>query len=402
MFKTNLKFLLLLATILSILACSKEAELMVKEIENPFPPQSLFPNLFWDGNEMVISYIHTQGDTLDQLYFSTFEGGQFTKPLKIAEGRDWFVNWADIPTITKSGNNVLASWLDKSDNGTYDYDVKMSLSNDKGLSWSQPFIPHKDGIAAEHGFVSTDVNSKGDFITVWLDGRDTKVVDENGKEVHGQMTLRSATIDSDGQMTDEFEIDPRVCDCCQTAVDQSDLGTMVVYRDRSAEEIRDNYFSLLNENGWSEPKPIHEDGWKIGGCPVNGPVIASDDKSLCVAWYTEANGKPEIYLAPYDPSSSEFGSPILISDFGVKGRLDLTYLNNGNLMVTWLEDALDNKAIIKSKIYDEDLQEIATIDLGITSAARSSGFPKVLHMSGQVFVIHMDVDEGKLVTKIIS
>lgn len=379
-------------------SCIDLPKMEVVSIENSIPENSMFPNLYSTGGEVLLSYIHSQGDSLDQLFVTSYDGKKFSNSTKIAEGKDWFVNWADIPAIAKSDNNIIVSWLDKSAEGTYDYDVKMSISNDHGQSWDRPFIPHKDGIAAEHGFVSITVNKEGNFHAIWLDGRNTKLIDENGKASHGQMTLRSAIIHPDGTMTNELEIDERVCDCCQTAIIDSEFGTMAVYRDRTEDEIRDNYFSIFNAGKWSPPKPIHNDNWKIGGCPVNGPVLASHKKSIATAWYTEANEKPEIYLSKYDAAKDSFSEPLLISDVGVIGRLDLEYLDNGNLIAIWLEDAAEHKAIIRAKIYTEALEVLEDISLGETLSARRSGFPKVVRLGSKLVLIYMN-EEGALLTK---
>jgi hypothetical protein len=30
------------------------------------------------------------------------------------------------------------------------------------------------------------------------------------------------------------------------------------------------------KGGWTRPRVVHADGWKIDACPVNGPAAASD------------------------------------------------------------------------------------------------------------------------------
>lgn len=386
-----------------IIACSKESEYKVVEISNPFPVNTMFPNMYVQGNNLMLSYIHSQGDTLDQLFYSVYGQDGFNTPTKVAEGTDWFVNWADIPSIAFAGDNIITSWLDKSSEGAYDYDIIMRISNDNGNSWSIPFVPHKDGISAEHGFTSIEVDEKGNFHAIWLDGRNTKVLDENGKESHGQMTLRAAIISPDGTMTSEKEIDDRVCDCCQTAIKTTDLGTFAVYRDRSDGEIRDNYFSIFDENKWSEPKAIHNDNWKIAGCPVNGPVIDAKGENIAVSWYTEGSEKPSIFISKYDKEANSFGIPTLVSDQYVLGRSDLLVLENGKIMVTWLERNADNTANIKANLYSSTLELEKELIIGQTSAARSSGFPKIAEIRGKVVLGYTVVEpEIRLVTKLIS
>ena len=217
------------------------------------------------------------------------------------------------------------------------------------------------------------------------------------------MTLRAAIISPDGTMTSEKEIDDRVCDCCQTAIKTTDLGTFAVYRDRSDGEIRDNYFSIFDENKWSEPKAIHNDNWKIAGCPVNGPVIDAKGENIAVSWYTEGSEKPSIFISKYDKEANSFGIPTLVSDQYVLGRSDLLVLENGKIMVTWLERNADNTANIKANLYSSTLELEKELIIGQTSAARSSGFPKIAEIRGKVVLGYTVVEpEIRLVTKLIS
>lgn len=391
-----MKSILLFCFLILFFACQHDSSYTVKEVENPFPENAMFPNLYADSEELVISYIHAINDSLDQLMISKFDGTQFSSPQKVASGKDWFVNWADFPALAKFQNHSIISWLDKSAGGTYDYDIKMSLSNNHGKDWGDPFIVHKDGINAEHGFVSLDVLDDA-FIAVWLDGRNTKLPDENGKETYGQMTLRSAKISSDGSMSHELEIDERVCDCCQTDVKVTTSGTFAVYRNRSDEEIRDIYYSIFDGNNWSDPNPVHNDSWQISGCPVNGPAIASEGKNIAVTWYTESEGIPKVLLAHYDHEKNTFSSPVTVNDEYALGRVDIAFTHKGDLLVTFMKRTSDNRADIVGNLYDADLNLLETIKIGQTSASRSSGFTKIAALSKLTLVNYTLPDE---VTKI--
>ena len=48
-------------------------------------------------------------------------------------GYDWFVNWADVPSVVRLANGTLAGhWLQKSGADTYAYDVRLAYSHDDG------------------------------------------------------------------------------------------------------------------------------------------------------------------------------------------------------------------------------------------------------------------------------
>jgi hypothetical protein len=72
-----------------------------------------------------------------------------------AAGDDWFVNWADVPSVLRLDDGTLvAHWLQKSGADTYAYDVRLARSADDGRTWSTPITPHHDGTKREHGFAS--------------------------------------------------------------------------------------------------------------------------------------------------------------------------------------------------------------------------------------------------------
>ena len=125
-------------------------------------------------------------------------------------------------------------------------------------------------MSAEHGFVSMLPVGNGNTLMSWLDGRNTKAA-----AGCGEMTLRAGIFGARGETLSEWELDARVCDCCQTSAAMSAAGPIIVYRDRSAGEIRDIYITRYANGDWTPPVAIHDDQWEIAGCPVNGPSVAA-------------------------------------------------------------------------------------------------------------------------------
>ena len=109
----------------------------------------------------------------------------------------------------------------------------MRISNDGGRSWYDAGRPHDDGTLTEHGFVSLYPHNNRLGI-IWLDGRAVATSGSEGGDHahHGAMTLRSAFMDAQGRLSEEQQIDSRVCDCCQTAATVTASGPLIAYRDR--------------------------------------------------------------------------------------------------------------------------------------------------------------------------
>lgn len=349
-----MKYLLfLLLSSLLILSCGTEKKYNIPSIQEIQTPckEGGESNLFVSQDDKAyLSWVEYVNDSTDALMHSELINDAWSNPRLISSGSDWFVNWADFPSVTgyNSDDSFLAAhWLQKSENGVYDYDVHISQSKDNGQTWSPSFVIHKDSVAAEHGFVSMVPKSEKLIFAAWLDGRNTKT---GGDEAHsdshenhghghgGAMTLRAAEFDINGNISNEVELDNKVCDCCQTSSAITDNGMVVAYRDRSDDEIRD--ISIVREvNGnWTAPKTISDDNWKIAGCPVNGPSIAANGQNLAIAWFTMQNEKPEARIAFSSDGGENIGLPIKIDEGNPLGRIDLLYLNEDEVLVSWMED----------------------------------------------------------------
>jgi len=340
------------------------------------------PNLHCStNNEVYLSWIEYEDDSTDVFLFSKLENQSWSAPKEIARGNDWFVNWADFPSLVSFAddeNNLAAHWLQKSADGTYDYDVRISQSGDGGESWSPSYVIHQDGIEAEHGFVSLVPIDKKIFAT-WLDGRNTKHEEDRdeGHNHKGSMTLRCASFDKKGLITDEYELDSRVCDCCQTSVARTDKGLVVAYRDRSEKEVRDISVVSHIKGEWSEPKTVYNDNWIIAGCPVNGPVIKAMDSMVCVAWYTATENEPQVKLAFSSDSGLNFDLPVIIDDNNPLGRVDLVLVSKEQAIVSWLGQGEEKARLYYRSVMSDKTKGDVQI-LTDSDASRSSGFPQMI------------------------
>jgi len=360
------------------------------------------PNLFVSKNgQAYLSWIEYIDETTDALMFSKLKNETWTAPKEIARGNDWFVNWADFPSLVVYQNNeqhLAAHWLAKRTAGTYDYDIHISQSKDGGESWSPSFIIHRDSIAAEHGFVTMLPTDDEKIFATWLDGRFTKVEASKSKDDghgHGHgggaMTLRTATFDIEGNIFDEKELDNRICDCCQTTATIVGEKTIVAYRDRSVDEIRDISFVQKTKTNWSTSSTVNMDQWKIAGCPVNGPAITSNENYTAIAWYTQANDTAKVKVAFYDFQNNTFTKSIQINEGETLGRVGITMLENSAL-VTWLEKTSEGTHI-KLVAVDINGNKSTSKTISKTSDSRKSGFPQIEKTKDKVIFAWTEADE---------
>ena len=381
----------LLVLFLLIVSCTKK-DFVVEEIQFSFGKNNAQPNLVSDGDQLTLTWISSEEDQNAILFYSQYEDNKWTEPISIDSGSDWFVNWADFPAHAINEDLLLTSYLKKSDSGTYTYDVLLNLETLSGKKIKENFLLHTDGIKAEHGFVSMVPSHKNGFYVTWLDGRNTV---ENSEEAHHKaMTIRFAEITSIGKIINETELDATTCDCCQTSIAMSPKGPIVVYRNRSKGEVRDIFITRYKDGLWEKPRSIHNDGWVINGCPVNGPKVVVNSLNTAVAWFTAAEGKPKVNVSFSNSDGGDFKPPIQLNDLNALGRVDVAFLNSSEVLVSYME--LDDhgtylkikKVSIDGKV--SDAKTIAVIDEG-----RNSGVPQLEIIKGNVFLAWTYSVDGK-------
>jgi len=373
----------------------------LEPLASPAPAGALFPFVASaPGGRAALSWTEEREGGGHAIRVAFLQAGEWGEPRTIAEGDRFFVNWADFPSVHLLADGTLAAhWLTRSGEGTYDYDITVAVSPDEGASWSTPRVLHRDGIAAEHGFLSFFPH-EGGFGAVWLDGRKVgaaALAEERGEEPGPkEMTLHFAVLGADGvQVGDDVELDGRICDCCQTAAAITARGPVVLYRDRSEGEIRDISVIRQVDGAWSTPTPLHEDGWVIPGCPVNGPAADARGDTVVAAWFTGANDTPRVRVAFSGDAGATWGAPIEVDDGAPLGRVDVLLLGDGSALVSWLEAAPgETDALVRIRRVFPSGRRTASADLALTAAARSSGFPRMAAGDGGIVISWTDPREG--------
>ncbi|GAB2616981.1 exo-alpha-sialidase [Belliella aquatica] len=387
----HLIFLFLFAFVLCCTTKPKEQieAFSIEEIYTFAEPGVKFgePYLFTSPQgEVYLSWIEQQ-EGINNFKYSQLLDGQWSPPILIASGSDWFVNWADYPQLAAfEDGSLMAFFLQKSGAGTFSYDIKTTFSKN-GIDWSAPKTLHDDGTQTEHGFGSM-IPCENNMLITWLDGRNTQggSHDHANHDGHGgQMNLRGAVLTSDGEKLEDWLLDDRVCDCCQTSATLFENAPMVFFRDRSQEEFRDMGMVRFVDNSWQETQPVYNDFWQVQGCPVNGPRAASFGNTSAIAWYTGANARPEVKVSFIQTGASTFEQPIKIDLGSTIGRVDLALLDEETAVVSWMEDAN-----IYVRAINKDGQLENPILVASSSAKRSSGFPQLTTQGENIILAWSD------------
>ncbi len=350
-----------------------------RRIDPPAAAGSLAPNLTLAGGGLVLSWLEPLAEDRHRLLISRFDGAGWAAPVAVAEGERFFANWADLPAVAGGGDgSLVAHWLAKTDEATYAYSPFLARSADGGASWMALGRLNDDDTPTEHGFVSYAPEAGG-VRAFWLDGREM----ESG----GAMGLCTALL---GESIGAAEVlDVRVCECCSTDAASGSAGPLVVYRDRSGDEVRDISVVRRGSAGWMAPTVVAADGWTIAGCPVNGPAIDAAGEMAAVAWFTGAGDAPRVQIAFSTDGGATFGRPVVIDADAPAGRVDVALDGAGGAVVGWLAIAGDAGSVRLRRVsLNGDMGE--PLEMAVTGAARVSGFPRLVRLDDTIYLAWVD------------
>lgn len=360
---------------------SARIQVSLRELPSPAGPDSAQPHLAVSaGGRVFASWLEraAAGGHARRFRFASLDAGRWSAAGTIVESDRFFANWADVPSLAVLGDGRLAAhWLQLNGRGRAAYDVRVSQSRDDGRTWSASVSPHRDGTETEHGFASFFERPGGGLGVVWLDGRDFAQHQDGGEHGNGETSLRAGLFDGITPLPEAL-VDKRTCDCCPTAVAATAKGLLVAYRDRSPDEVRDIAVVRFDGARWSAPARVHADDWRIPGCPVNGPALASDGRQLvALAWFTAPLGRARVSVAFSRDAGATFGRPIPVSGAAPLGRVSVALLPDGSALVGWIEE-LGGDAEFRVRHVGPEGPRGDAVRIAGLSASRASGYPRMV------------------------
>jgi hypothetical protein len=363
-------------------------KLVVEPIPSPASGTTTAPQLTVRGDRAILSWLET-ADARTALKFAERTSAGWSEPRVVASGSDFVTNAADVPSVRALADGTLAAhWNQQYGDDPEAYSLQLSWSKDGGRTWSPPATPHHDSTKTQHGFGSLFQAPGSGLGVIWLDGRATDPGAPDG--ANGSMGLWAAVYGADGRQVSEAPIDTRVCECCQTSVAETAEGVIVAYRDRSAEEVRDIYVTRLAGGGWSPPAIVHNDGWKINGCPVNGPAVDARDRHVAVAWFTAGATDGEAFIAFSDDAGRTFSQPIRVDEHACRGHLDVELLADGSAAVSWTEST-EGHSQVKVRRVEQGGARSPAVNVARVS---SPEYPRLAHGPGELLLTWSEIENG--------
>ena len=319
------------------------------------------------------------------LRFSRLDPGGWSAPVTVAEGANWFVNWADHPSLTAAPDGRLfVHWLVNTGrkSGSYGYGIRVATSADAGRSWTTAFEEGFANVSDYAGFLQFLPTARGvDAVYLTPLHPDDGTTDEHAHV----KTLGVVRFDTAGRELSRRIVDADTCSCCSTDIAETADGPVAVYRDHDAGEIRDISIVRLVDGAWTAPAPVHRDGWVINACPTNGPAIAAEGRRVAVAWFTAARGEARVNLAFSTDAGATFSTPIRIDDGAPAGWPDVVLLDDGRAFVSWLEKTANGVGEVRVRAVGTDSRGEATT-VATSSSGRATGIPHMVRAGREVVV----------------
>jgi hypothetical protein len=259
-------------------------------------------------------------------------------------------------------------------------DLVYCTSKDGGATWTSPQPVDSDPTKGlMRGFFDATLMSNDEIAVAYL--KDVK-----GSTKHEERDLR-LVISKNGVFQPEKLIDAVVCDCCNINLLTDANGALNVYYRDNNDDIRDIARMTSTDNGetFSKPQIVHNDGWKINGCPHSGAVSSTHGKGNLVAWYSGAETESGIRL-----TTQEGKKLFVLTEQGVKNP-SLMAGPKTAVMLWEQNQASDGKSqLVFRKINEEKVSETVSIE-GSANATNSTG----LVIDNQLLIAHEVKQENK-------
>jgi peroxiredoxin len=185
-------------------------------------------------------------------------------------------------------------------------------------------------------------------------------------------------------------LDSHVSERSATTAAATSDGPVVVYRDRSEDDVRDIAIVRYEEDGSSEPHLVHADGWRLSESPPHATAVAAKSRQVVVAWYTEALRRPRLLVAFSSDSGDTFGEPIEVDrPLGIRapsGAVSVAIDDDGGAVVLWVATNRAGEADLLLSRVAADGRRGDELLVAKMPSTRLQGIPRMARAGGQLAV----------------
>ena len=220
------------------------------------------------------------------------------------------------------------------------HDIMLAIGREYGEVFDAPLKLNQDSGQAFRTMPAVAFSPEGAAHTVWLDPRDAP----KGREEPSNLYYAQAQggIVKESNLTARQE--PTVCGCCRPFIAIDGKGRFdIAFRNSDSKGYRDISRITARNGSFSEPQPTSPPIWKLGGCPMAGPIVSqggtlwkdASTGSWRLLWSTDASADPAELLSDREELVLTY-SPRVVSG---REAWVLVGANPHGLIMTWDETA---------------------------------------------------------------
>lgn len=270
-------------------------------------------------------YVARQGDD-----------GKFSHPVRINHrGVSRYTGDEARPSVALGPDGAVAvAWT------AANHDVMLAVGGNYGETFDPPLKLNQDPGQAFRTMPDVAFSPDGAVHTVWLDPREAP----RGREEPSNLYYAQA---KDG-VVEELNLtarqEPTVCGCCRPFIAVDDKGRIdIAFRNSSESGYRDISRITATDGSFSEPQPTSPPIWKLGGCPMAGPIVShggtlwkdASTGSWRLLWSTDAEVDPTEVVSDGDDVVLTY-SPRVVSG---REAWVLVGADPHGMIMTWKENA---------------------------------------------------------------
>jgi hypothetical protein len=318
-----------------------QTSFLSNHLPSPVTSGALVPKLAAspDGR-VVLSWLLPGQKNASSLWVSMLENGQWTAPSLVRQA----FNAVDAQVIPINSDDLAAMWMEsipvQGANGEVQA-LYISYGTDSGKKWTKPLRVDQQNIASEKQSPTMAARPNGSILVAWIDLRTIKILPPKRSEADTEpaessfLSLMLASISSDNKSINNLLVENKFCDCCPPSLVADEKGGFLAYRSHTNDHVRDPALIRVFQNGFRNKVIVHDDHWVFNGCPSSGPVVASANNTVAVAWLTTIDNVTRIRVAFSIDGGHHFALPIEIESKNPKGVSGIAFTGPDSVLVAW-------------------------------------------------------------------
>ncbi|MGH8659501.1 MAG: sialidase family protein [Gammaproteobacteria bacterium] len=252
--------------------------------------------------------------------------------------------------------------------------LRLARSEDGGRSFGPPVEvggESVEGVRTTTEMLNLFAAPNGDLYASWVDSREVFDYlfahhEDPPDDAYPPYQLRVARSTDGGRtFAKSVLVSKPTCGCCGTKVAQGANGplyatTRAQWKElkRSYDDVRDIFVSTSRDHGviWSKAVKVHDDRFKISGCPDVTSGLAVDSRGrLHAAWYTGTDRHPGIFYARSEDEGKTFSNPLalLADDWVPYGDVKLALDAKDHVWVAFEDRRGEQDLIQLARIFPE-------------------------------------------------